>query len=176
VVPIGFMYGLSGQWFKPFALTIACAVLVSLFVSFSLDPMLSAYWADPHKEEHEKGPITRTLDKFNRWFDRMTEGYTSVVGWALDHRKSMVFLALLSFVGALVLQGTIGGAGFVPVADRSEFEAIVESPPSANLAYTMSVPRRWRRCARTPRWPTPTSRRGIRCRCGRRALTRRRST
>ena len=54
-VPIAFMSGQSGQWFKPFALTIACAVLVSLFVSFSLDPMLSAYWADPHQEEHEKG-------------------------------------------------------------------------------------------------------------------------
>ena len=44
-VPIGFMPGIGGQWFKPFALTIACSVAVSLFVSFSLDPMLSAYWA-----------------------------------------------------------------------------------------------------------------------------------
>ena len=136
-VPIAFMSGQAGQWFKPFALTIACAVLVSLFVSFSLDPMLSAYWSDPHQEEHEKGVITRTLDKFNRWFDRMTGGYARVVGWALDHRWSMVFLALVSFLGAIALQATIGGAGFVPVADRSEFEAIVESPPSANLAYTM---------------------------------------
>jgi len=135
--PIAFMTGQSGQWFKPFALTIACAVLVSLFVSFSLDPMLSAYWADPHLEEHEKGFITRTLDKFNRWFDRMTDRYAAVVGWALDHRWSMVLLAVGSFVGALVLQGTYGGFGFVPVADRSEFEVIVESPPSANLAYTM---------------------------------------
>src|SRR5690606_26664808 len=54
-VPIAFMYGMAGQWFKPFALTIASSVLVSLFVSFSLDPMLSAYWPDPHREEHEKG-------------------------------------------------------------------------------------------------------------------------
>ncbi len=46
-VPIAFMGDLAGQWFKPFALTIACSVLVSLFVSFSLDPMLSAYWPDP---------------------------------------------------------------------------------------------------------------------------------
>jgi HAE1 family hydrophobic/amphiphilic exporter-1 len=49
-VPVGFMSGFAGQWFKPFALTIAAAVLVSLFVSFSLDPMLSAYWADPQLE------------------------------------------------------------------------------------------------------------------------------
>ena len=53
-VPIAFMSGVGGQWFKPFALTMACSVLVSLFVSFSLDPMLSAYWTDPHVPEHEK--------------------------------------------------------------------------------------------------------------------------
>ena len=47
-VPVAFMGDLAGQWFKPFALTIACSVMVSLFVSFSLDPMLSAYWPDPH--------------------------------------------------------------------------------------------------------------------------------
>ena len=64
-VPIGFMPGIGGQWFKPFALTIACSVAVSLFVSFSLDPMLSAYWPDPHKPPHERGWITRQLDKFN---------------------------------------------------------------------------------------------------------------
>ena len=53
-VPVGFMSGFAGQWFKPFALTIAAAVLVSLFVSFSLDPMLSAYWPDPQIEAHER--------------------------------------------------------------------------------------------------------------------------
>ena len=46
-VPIAFMGGIAEQWFAPFALTIACSVLVSLFVSFSLDPMLSAYWPEP---------------------------------------------------------------------------------------------------------------------------------
>ena len=67
-VPIAFMGGLAEQWFAPFALTIACSVLVSLFVSFSLDPMLSAYWPDPHREEHEKsfdhqqaGPLQRLV-------------------------------------------------------------------------------------------------------------------
>jgi HAE1 family hydrophobic/amphiphilic exporter-1 len=115
-VPVGFMSGLAGQWFKPFALTIAFAVLVSLFVSFSLDPMLSAYWADPHVPEDEKGWLTRVLDRFNRWFDRQTERYTRGIGWALDHPKSMVALAVASLVGAFALQGAFGGAGFVPRA------------------------------------------------------------
>jgi len=136
-VPIAFMSGVSGQWFKPFALTIACAVLVSLFVSFSLDPMLSAYWPDPHREEHEKGFLTRVLDRFNRWFDRRTEDYARVIGWALDHRAAMVVLALAAFAGAIWLQMTVGGAGFVPDSDRAEIEVIVEAPPSANLEYTI---------------------------------------
>src|SRR6185312_14587434 len=69
-VPVAFMYGIAGQWFKPFALTIACAVLVSLFVSFSLDPMLSAYWADPQVEAHQhRGFVSRHLERFNAWFE-----------------------------------------------------------------------------------------------------------
>ncbi|MDX2191862.1 MAG: efflux RND transporter permease subunit [Gemmatimonadales bacterium] len=135
-VPIAFLPGLSGQWFKPFALTIAMSVLVSLFVSFSLDPMLSAYWPDPHVPEERKGWVTRLLDRFNRWFDRQTERYGRLIGWALDHRIAVALLAVASFVGAIALQATVGGAGFVPVSDRSEMEIIVEAPPSANLEYT----------------------------------------
>ena len=102
-VPVGFMYGVAGQWFKPFALTIACSVLVSLFVSFSLDPMLSAYWADPHKAEHEKAWITRVLDKFNRWFNGLAHRYKDVIAWALDHRFPMVIVAIGSLVAAILI-------------------------------------------------------------------------
>jgi HAE1 family hydrophobic/amphiphilic exporter-1 len=104
-VPIAFMGGLAEQWFAPFALTIACSVLVSLFVSFSLDPMLSAYWPDPHREEHEKWFITRWLDRFNRWFDRQAHNYRKVIGWALDHQLAMILIAVGSFIGALVVPG-----------------------------------------------------------------------
>ena len=136
-VPIGFMYGTAGQWFKPFALTIAMAVLVSLFVSFSLDPMLSAYWPDPEKVEGEhRGWITRQLDAFNAWFDRMSEKYTHVIRWALRHRWSMVALAAATFVAAIWLQVKFGGFGFVPDSDRSELTMQVQTPPGSNLDYT----------------------------------------
>ncbi|MHB1298773.1 MAG: efflux RND transporter permease subunit [Gemmatimonadaceae bacterium] len=136
-VPIAFMYGISGQWFKPFALTIACAVLVSLFVSFSLDPMLSAYWPDPEIESNEhRSWISRKLVVFNDWFDRQAERYTHVIGWALDHRVAVIFLATVSMVSALWLQVTFGGFGFVPVADNSELTIQIETPPGSNLEYT----------------------------------------
>ena len=136
-VPIAFMGGVAEQWFAPFALTIACSVLVSLFVSFSLDPMLSAYWPDPHVPEEQQGFLTRTLTRFNRWFDRQAENYKRVIAWALDHRWSMVGLALASFVGALALPalGAIGGS-FFPVQDVSEFTIVIETPPGSNLEYT----------------------------------------
>ena len=73
-LPIAFMGDLAGQWFKPFALTIACSVLVSLFVSFSLDPMLSAYWADPHIADGAADRGSRACSgRFNDWFDRQAE-------------------------------------------------------------------------------------------------------
>jgi HAE1 family hydrophobic/amphiphilic exporter-1 len=97
------MPGVGGQWFKPFALTIAASVFVSLFVSFSLDPMLSAYWPDPHQEEHEKAWITRQLDRFNRWFNAQAQNYRKVIAWALDHRAAMITLAVGSFLAAFLL-------------------------------------------------------------------------
>ena len=113
-------------------------MLVSLFVSFSLDPMLSAYWPDPQTEAHERrNPIARTLDRFNHWFDRQAEDYKrrDRVGArppAGDGRRS----PSASFVGALALQAYFGGASFVPLSDRSEVNVILETPPGSNLEYT----------------------------------------
>jgi HAE1 family hydrophobic/amphiphilic exporter-1 len=136
-IPIAFISGEAGQWFKPMALTIACAVLVSLFVSFSLDPMLSAYWPDPQTERHEHGNrLARALDRFNGWFNRQADRYKGVIAWALDHRLAMVGIAVASFAGALVIQALFGGVGFVPISDRSELNIGVETPAGSNLAYT----------------------------------------
>ena len=136
-VPVAFISGMAGQWFKPFALTIACSVLVSLFVSFSLDPMLSAYWPDPHRAMNRRPWISRVLGRFNTWFDAQAEGYKRVIAWALDHRAAMVTLAMATFVAALALPylGLIG-AGLVPDTDNSEFTIQFDTPPGSNLAYT----------------------------------------
>ncbi len=136
-VPIAFMGGEAEQWFAPFALTIACSVMVSLFVSFSLDPMLSAYWPDPHIPTAQRWFISRWLAAFNEWFDRQADRYKTVIGWALRHRISMVALATGSFMFALSMPalGYLGG-GFFPVQDVSEFIVQIETPPGSSLAYT----------------------------------------
>jgi len=135
-VPIAFLYGEAGQWFKPMALTIACSVLVSLFVSFSLDPMLSAYWPDPHLTEDQKSWVTKLLDRFNDWFNGLAVRYRGVIAWSLDHPKSIVTMALATFMFALAMPalGLVGGS-FFPIDDRSELNMAVETPPGANLDY-----------------------------------------
>ncbi len=135
-VPVAFLPGESGQWFKPFALTIACSVLVSLLVSFSLDPMLSAYWADPHVAPEQRAWITRLLDRYNAWFNRQAGRYKKVIAWALDHRLAVVGLALASFVFALMMPTLrLVGVGFMPVDDRSELYVSIETPPGSSLEY-----------------------------------------
>ncbi|HEX2220338.1 MAG TPA: efflux RND transporter permease subunit, partial [Gemmatimonadales bacterium] len=139
-VPVAFMYGISGQWFKPFALTIACSVLVSLFVSFSLDPMLSAYWPDPQTEAHERrNPIARALERFNKWFDRMADRYKGVIAWALDHRLMMVGLALATFIAALTIPARGILAALVVLAGLWAIFWILAKPLLARLGVVRGV-------------------------------------
>lgn len=137
-VPVAFMGGIIGRFFFQFGLTVAWAVLVSLFVSFTLTPMLSAWWGvDPHAASHHTGGnvLTRAITRFNVGFDRLAERYRVVIDWALRHRKTTVGVAAASFVGAFMLFPFIGG-GFMPVSDNSEFAVQFEAPEGSSLAYT----------------------------------------
>ena len=135
-IPVAFMGGGAGEWFRPFALTVATSVLVSLFISFTLDPMLSAYWGDPVGYAHqEKRGISKWLAKFNAWFDHQADRYGNVIAWALHHRIWMAIIAVASFVVALVLQFTVGGSSFLPLSDVGMIAIDVRTPSSASLEY-----------------------------------------
>ncbi|MQA42404.1 efflux RND transporter permease subunit [Rugamonas aquatica] len=133
-IPVAFMPGISGEWFRPFALTVTCSVLVSLGISFTLDPMLSAYWGDPvdHHTAPKKG-LGKMLQKFNDWFDHQSDRYGHVIAWALHHRRWMAVIAFSTFVGAIVLHATLGGSSFLPAADRSTIAIDVRMPPSGSV-------------------------------------------
>ena len=135
-VPVAFMQGIIGRFFYQFGLTVAWAVLVSLFVSFTLTPMLSAWWGvDPHKGHGHGNAVTRTIGRFNEWFDRQAAKYRGIIRWALGHRKATIGIATLSMFGACGLMPFIGG-GFMPVTDNSEFSVQLETPEGQSLAYT----------------------------------------
>ncbi len=135
-IPVAFMPGVSGEWFRPFGLTVVASVLVSLFISFTLDPMLSAYWGDPpgHHEAEKKG-ISRVLARFNTWFDHQADRYGRVIAWALHHRRWMALFAVASLAGALVLQMRFGGSSFLPASDAGIVAVDVRAPSSSSLEY-----------------------------------------
>ncbi|RSZ57274.1 efflux RND transporter permease subunit [Massilia atriviolacea] len=136
-IPVAFMPGVSGEWFRPFALTVTCSVLVSLVISFTLDPMLSAYWGDPpdHHTAPKKG-LSLVLHHFNEWFDRQADRYGHVIAWALHHRIWMTLIAVATFVGALALQATKGGTDFLPKADYGQLLIDVRTPASSSVEYS----------------------------------------
>ncbi len=134
--PVAFMPGVSGEWFRPFGVTVVASVLVSLFISFTLDPMLSAYWGDPpgHHEVPKQG-LSLVLQRFNQWFDHQADRYGNVIAWALHHRRWMFLLAVGSLVGALALQMKFGGSSFLPASDAGTLVIDVRAPASSSLDY-----------------------------------------
>jgi hydrophobic/amphiphilic exporter-1 (mainly G- bacteria), HAE1 family len=135
-VPVAFMDGISGQWFRPFAITVVASVAVSLFISFTLDPMLSAYWGDPpgHHEAPKRG-ISRALQRFNVWFDHLADRYGNVIAWALHHRVWMFLFAILTLVAAIGLHMWKGGSSFLPASDAGVLAIDVRIPASSSLEY-----------------------------------------
>ncbi len=136
-IPVGFMPGVSGEWFRPFGLTVVASVLVSLLISFTLDPMLSAYWGDPPGEHLKpKKGISLKLQQFNEWFDHQADRYGNVIAWALHHRRWMIAFAVISFFSAIFLQVKFGGSSFLPKSDGKTLAIDVRSPASSNLEYS----------------------------------------
>ncbi|MBW8759568.1 MAG: efflux RND transporter permease subunit, partial [Burkholderiales bacterium] len=134
--PVAFIPGITGEWFRPFGLTVVASVLVSLFISFTLDPMLSAYWGDPvDLHDAPRTGLSRVLQRFNDWFDHQADRYGRLIAWALHHRWYMGWIAVLSLVGALILQATAGGSDFLPKSDSGTLAIDIRMPPSSSLDY-----------------------------------------
>ena len=132
-VPVAFMKGIVGRFFFQFGMTVAFAVLVSLFVSFTLDPMLSSRWFDPSiAAKGSRRGLSRLLEKFNNGFDRVAGIYRGMIGWALDHRKTVLAIALAAFIGGLSAFGSLQSA-FFPDIDSGEFNVTFKTAPDASI-------------------------------------------
>lgn len=135
-MPIAFMTGLTGQYFKQFGLTIVFATLFSLFISFTLTPMIASRVFRLGLKIPDK-PIWRKMDAIESW---ARSRYTHALTWSLDHAKKLVLPVLLCFglSVALVPTGLIGSE-FMPQTDEDGFRITIELPTNANLARTDAV-------------------------------------
>jgi hydrophobic/amphiphilic exporter-1 (mainly G- bacteria), HAE1 family len=148
-IPVAFMGGIIGKIFFQFGVTVAFAVLVSLFVSFTLDPMLSSKWADPevehavddggeHMAEQRKkaNPIRRVAFAFNDWFERVADHYPRWLGWALDHRLIVLATAAGTIVLSMIIIPRLGFT-WMPDVNGDEFTVSYRTPPGSRLEYTL---------------------------------------
>jgi hydrophobic/amphiphilic exporter-1 (mainly G- bacteria), HAE1 family len=143
-LPIGFMSGIVGKFFHEFGITIVAAVLISMFVSFTLDPMLSSIWHDPSIDALGRTgpPVTlydKTIGRVTGWFDRATESlahlYQGILGWSLKHKLKTLAAALATFVGAIFMVPLLG-TEFVPKADFSETTVNYYVPVGSSIEAT----------------------------------------
>jgi len=141
-VPVAFMKGIIGKFFFPFGITVAVAVLVSLFVSFTLDPMLSSIWKDPPGSRLIKlwgiGHLMRATD---RLLDAMHAVYERLIHWVFSDRRYLrllrprgivLLVGVGSFGGALLLARLVG-TEFIPDADNSFISMNVRMPVGTSL-------------------------------------------
>ena len=141
---VGSMRGILGQFFHPFGLTVVAAVVISMFVSFTLDPMLSSVWHDPaiHAPNQPDGPLSfydRTLGRIARTFERAVERfgqlYQIILRWGLRHRFATVAVAVAIFVVSVLILPFLG-SDFIPNADFSESNLSFYTPTGTSLEAT----------------------------------------
>jgi len=134
-LPVGFMSGIIGRFFHQFGVTVAAAVLISMFVSFTLDPMLSSIWPDPALHVRGTRHLARLLAFFERGVERLARFYQRQLGWSLKHRITTLSVAAATFFGSLFLVPLIG-TEFVPNADFSTTQIGLNTPVGTSLEAT----------------------------------------
>ncbi|PRN55620.1 efflux RND transporter permease subunit [Acinetobacter baumannii] len=133
--PVAFLGGLIWRFFFPFGVTVSSAVLISMFISFTLDPMLSAHWKDPVKKKESR--LQRFFNYISNLLDGLTHIYEKLLKLALRFRFITVIIAIVSLVVALGLSKMIG-TEFVPTPDKGEIRIQFETPVDSSLEYTQA--------------------------------------
>jgi hydrophobe/amphiphile efflux-1 (HAE1) family protein len=139
-VPVAFMPGIVGRYFFQFGMTISVAVLVSLFVAFTLTPMLSSRWLNKEDEELTKdGNLWRKgLYYFNHMFEYFSEKYKGLLAWSLHHRIIVSIIATIIFLSSMGIMGALGSQ-FFPDTDRSEFFIDIKAAPGSSIEQTSNI-------------------------------------
>ncbi|HMK43323.1 MAG TPA: efflux RND transporter permease subunit [Dissulfurispiraceae bacterium] len=136
-LPVAFMKGIVGRFFLQFALTVVFAVIMSLFVSFTLTPMLASRYLSPHSTKTAdanhlsalmKHPrITAIADRLEAWYRKAEAWYRALLVYAMSHRRKVVLLAVAVFILSMLMT-LVMGKEFHPQEDQSRFIIRLESP------------------------------------------------
>ncbi|MDP4176247.1 MAG: efflux RND transporter permease subunit, partial [Bacteroidota bacterium] len=136
-VPVAFMPGIVGRFFYQFGITVSVAVLVSLFVAFTLTPMLSSRWLRKEDEHLSKDGniIIKGLYYFNQVFEWLNGKYKKTLAWSLKHRKTVIAGSIGVFIVSMML-GKFLASEFFPSTDRGQFTITVNAAAGTSLDQT----------------------------------------
>ena len=140
-VPVAFMGGIMGRFFYQFGITIGFAVLVSLFVSFTIDPMLSSRWYDPAADPSvPRSWFGRVLARLNDQLERVQNVLAAALDWSLRHRWAVISVGTAAVFASFLLFGKLGTA-FMPEADPGELQVTYKADPGVSLDRSVEIAR-----------------------------------
>ncbi|MBV8970862.1 MAG: multidrug efflux RND transporter permease subunit [Sphingomonadaceae bacterium] len=142
-VPTAFISGISGQFYKQFALTISAATLLSCLVSLTLSPALAALLLKPYEEHHSTphGPfafVQRAANGFNRGFDWLSDRYGRLTSRTV-RLVGIVLVAYVCLLGLAAWRFSATPTGFIPAQDQGYLIGVIQMPPGATLERTDAV-------------------------------------
>lgn len=146
-VPVAFMSGPVGLFYRQFSITMATAIILSGIVALTLTPALCAIiLKNNHGQARKKTPVNRFLDGFNNVFNRSAGRYEKTLGRILDRKMITFGLLILFCVGTFLMNKTVP-SGFIPNEDQGMFYAIIQTPPGSSLERTNEVAERLQKVA-----------------------------
>ncbi|GGH68897.1 multidrug transporter AcrB [Filimonas zeae] len=141
-VPISFMSGPVGTFYRQFSITMASSIVISAIIALTLTPVLCAMLLkNHHGHPKKKNILTKALDSFNRGFDKLTGGYVSILK-RIVNRRWVTFLVLIAFCAGTYFVNKTLPAGFIPIEDQGTIYAIIQTPPGSTLETTNQVSQR----------------------------------
>jgi HAE1 family hydrophobic/amphiphilic exporter-1 len=140
-LPISFMSGPVGTFYRQFSITMASAIVISALIALTLTPVLCAMLLkNKHGQKKKRNILTKSLDKFNSTFDMVTGKYVGLLKKIVS-RRWLTFFILLGFCAGIVFESEILPSGFIPSEDQGTIYAIIQTPPGATLERTNQVAR-----------------------------------
>ncbi|RYD99375.1 MAG: hydrophobe/amphiphile efflux-1 family RND transporter, partial [Sphingobacteriales bacterium] len=147
-IPVAFMSGPVGIFYRQFSITMATSIVISGVVALTLTPVLCAMiLKNTHGQPRKKTPLNRALDAFNRWFDRVTGRYASLLRKIVGRRTVTFGMLILFCLGIWVTSGSLP-TGFIPNEDQGMLYAIIQTPPGCTLERTNEIAREVQKIAK----------------------------
>jgi HAE1 family hydrophobic/amphiphilic exporter-1 len=141
-VPVSFMSGPVGTFYRQFSITMASSIVISAIIALTLTPVLCAMLLkNTHGQEKKKNVLTKGLDRFNRSFDKLTGRYERILR-AIVNRRVVTFAVLIAFCAGTFFVNKILPSGFIPSEDQGTIYAIIQTPPGSTLETTNQVSQR----------------------------------